>query len=60
MTKQEHRDGTISLYKNQLISAGDFMTAVLNEAIRKLEESEIPTKKIEDWVVKIEKDWINI
>lgn len=54
---EEHRQGLILLYKDQITESGKFMTVVLEEALRKLEETNIKPKKIEDWVVKLEKDF---
>lgn len=54
-----HRKGLIELYENQLEEAGTFMSIVLKEAIRKLKETKLNPKKVEDWVIKLEKTWIN-
>lgn len=54
------RKGLIELYNNQLEDAGPFMTLVLNEAIRKLNETELEPKRIENWVVNLEKSWNKI
>jgi hypothetical protein len=51
----EHRKGLKELYFNQLLESGNFMMAVLTEAIRKLNYTDIDPKKIEDWVTKLEK-----
>jgi len=55
----------LELYQSQLESANSFMKIVLTEAIRKLNESnlscrKISCRKIENWVVRLEKDWMNI
>lgn len=54
------RKGLIELYNNQLEDAGPFMTLVLNEAIRKLNETELEPRRVEDWVVNLEKSWNKI
>jgi hypothetical protein len=54
------RKGLIELYSNQLQDAGPFMTLVLNEAIRKLNETELELRRVEDWVVNLEKSWNKI
>lgn len=54
---EEHRQGLILIYKDQITESDKFMTVVLEEALRKLEETNIKPKKIEDWVVKLEKDF---
>lgn len=56
----EHRNGTIRLYESQLEDAGEFMTFILKEAIRKLKETELSTHKIEKWVIKLEKTYMKI
>ena len=57
----EHRNGLTNLYENQLEKTDSlFMKMVLKEALRKLKESELPPKKIENWVVRLEKNWRNI
>lgn len=47
----------ILLYENQLPDEGEFMTLVLTEAIRKLRDTNLPIRKIENWVIKLEKTW---
>jgi hypothetical protein len=54
-----HRMKLTELYKNQLGESGEFMGLVLKEAIRKLNVG-VPPKKVEDWVVSLEKSWMNI
>ena len=54
---EEHRQGLILLYKNQVVESDKFMTVILTEAIRKLEKSNLNPKKVENWVVKLEKDF---
>lgn len=55
-SKEEHRQGLINLYYDQLENKQDttFMKAVLNEAIRRLELGRDP-KKVENWVVQQDK-----
>jgi hypothetical protein len=53
----KHRTGLIELYEDQIQDAGPFMTIVLEEALRKLKETQLDPKKIEDWVVRLEKSW---
>ena len=50
----------IRLYENQLHEAGPFMTLVLNEAMHKLKESNIHPKRVENWVVRLERNWRKI
>ena len=57
---QDHRRGLTLLYNDQLRLSGPFMTIVLTEAIRKLNETEIKPSKIEKWVIRLEKDFRNI
>ncbi len=57
------RTGLIEMYTDQLKTAGPFMTAVLKEAVRKLrdtDEKRLPRKKIENWVIRLEKDFRTI
>jgi hypothetical protein len=56
----KHRIGLIELYEDQIQDAGPFMTIVLEEAVRKLKETQLEPKKIEDWVVRLEKSWMTI
>ena len=56
----KHRIGLIELYEDQIQYAGTFMTIVLEEALRKLKETPLDPKKIEDWVVRLEKNWMTI
>lgn len=56
-SNEEHRQGLINLYNDQITDSDKFMKIVLEEAIRKLHESNIKPKKVEDWVVKLEKDF---
>lgn len=60
--REEHRKGLIDLYESQLRDTKDkpFMKIVLKEALRKLKKGNLPPKRIENWVVKLEKDWRNI
>lgn len=66
MEKENYRKGLIELYQSQLSdleTEGDypFMCLVLKEAIRKLVECpSLDAKRIENWVVKLEKDWRNV
>jgi hypothetical protein len=58
MTTQEHTDSLLRLYIEQLESEseGEFMVLVLHRAIRKLRGGVKP-KKVENWVVTMEKNW---
>ncbi len=56
----KHRIGLIELYEDQIQESGPFMTIVLEEAVRKLKETQLEPKKIEDWVVRLEKSWRTI
>jgi len=61
ITEEDHRSGLFKLYLTQLTSEqSEFMKLVLIEAIRKLECDTIHPKKIEKWVVRLEKDYRNI
>ena len=53
---KEYRQGLIKLYKDQQESETNFMYAVLKKAILALESGRNPTD-IEDWVVKMEKEY---
>lgn len=57
ITTQEHREGLINLYEEQIVSATSFMTCVLTSALYKLKNTDIKPKKIENWVVKLEKTY---
>ncbi len=57
---QEHRDGLIIHYENQIKCAGPFMKVVLTEAIRKLNESSLNPTQVEEWVIRLEKDFRTI
>lgn len=53
---QEHREGLIEMYNIQLINEQlPFMQEVLKQALRYLENTNVNPKKIENWVVKLEK-----
>lgn len=59
---EEHRQGTIALYEDQLREAKElgltFMPIVLKQAIRKLKltgKYQMKPSKIEQWVVDLEK-----
>ena len=56
-TIDEHRQGLIELYKDQLEHKTDttFMEDVLKEAIRRLELNANP-QRVENWVVKRDKE----
>ena len=56
-TIEEHRQGLIDLYMNQLKYRNDtvFMKSVLKEAVRRLYTKDSSPNKIENWVVKSEK-----
>lgn len=60
MKAEMWRKGLFNVYQLQVIEAGPFMKIVLKEAIRKLKETDIHPSKIENWVVKLEKDWMKI
>lgn len=51
-----HRKGLIELYNKQILYETKFMKLVLENAIHKLENKKNP-KKVEDWVVDLEKKW---
>jgi macrodomain Ter protein organizer (MatP/YcbG family) len=59
-TIEEHRRGLIDLYMDQLQQKNDtvFMKCVLREAIRRLMIKNNDPKKIENWVVKHDKETI--
>lgn len=54
-----HKESLIELYNNQMYGSTEFMKIVLREAIRKLEHN-IDPKKVEDWVVKLERAWMKV
>jgi hypothetical protein len=56
-----YKEGLIRLYEDQVSKEHEttFMKLVLNEAIRKLKETDLEPKRIERWVVKLEKTWRN-
>ncbi len=56
-TEQEWRRELITFYEGLLIGAGPFTSIVLNEAIRKLKESDLHPKRVEKWFVNLEKAW---
>ena len=56
----EHREGLIIHYENQAQTAGPFMKIVLKEAIRKLNESDLNPSQVEEWVIRLEKDFRTI
>ena len=60
INSRQHREGLISLYEEQVGEAGSFMKVVLMEAIRKLKESKVEPSQVEDWVVRLEKDFRTI
>jgi hypothetical protein len=55
MTVEEHKEGLIGLYEGQMEDAGPFMKVVLTEALRKLRESDLNPKRVEKWVINLEK-----
>lgn len=59
---ESHKKGLLKLYKNQLKTEKEskFMTMVLKSAINKLKNSTISSKKIENWVINLEKLWRKI
>ena len=64
-TEQQHREGLIKLYDDILSKSGGhknrpFQFAVFTEALRKLKETDIRPKKIEEWVIRLEKSWSKI
>jgi len=56
MDKETHKIGLIDLYENQKDGSAEFMKLVLDSAIHKLKNG-IKPKKVEDWVIGIEKIW---
>lgn len=53
---QEHREGLIEMYESMLFDGeSSFMTPVLEQALRYLKKTKVNPKKIERWVVKLEK-----
>lgn len=63
MKKQDiktHREGLIEIYNSQMEDTGPFMKIVLKEALRKLKETNLNPKDIENWVVNLEKGWMKI
>ena len=59
ITLEEHKNGLIDLYKSQKRYGRPFTNMMLNEAIRKLNAGVDP-KKVENWVVTVEKAWWKI
>jgi hypothetical protein len=58
--QKKNRLKLINLYESQLTDSGKFMTIVLTEAIRKLKEiPNVDINKVENWVVKLEKTYMN-
>ena len=61
MTKREqkrqvHREKLILMYESMLFDGEtSFMKPVLKKALRYLKESKVNPKKVENWVVKLEK-----
>ena len=51
-----YKNGLIQLYRDQLTKAGPYMTQILQKATRELKAGKNPTK-VEDWVVKMEKEY---
>jgi len=60
MSIESHRAGTILLYTDQIQGEGEFMTAVLNVAIRRLKETPQHPKSVEDFVAECEKAWLKL
>lgn len=70
MNEQEHREGLIKMYeafKFESYSEEDpdiielpFQHLIMTEALRKLKETKLHPKKIENWVVGLEKAWSKI
>lgn len=60
ITIDAHRKGLIDLYNKQLEDANQYMVIVLQEAIRKLRETDIHPYDIENWVIRLENDWVRV
>lgn len=56
-TKEQHRQDLLDLYENISREESTYMKAVLIEAVRRLTETNIKPKRVENWVVKCEKQW---
>jgi hypothetical protein len=58
ITKEEHRNGLVIMYADEVNFSmpGSFKQVLFKEALRKLGAGVDP-KKVEDWVVNIEKAW---
>lgn len=56
---KEHTERLIKLYESQLKDSSSFMKIVLTEAIRKLKVGHLDPERVENWVVKLEKDFRN-
>jgi hypothetical protein len=58
ITTEEHKNGLIMMYNDALSSSmpGGFKKVLFKEALRKLDAGVEP-KKVEDWVVNLEKSW---
>ena len=55
-TIEEYKTGLIELYEDQHRPGRPFMNMLLKEAIRKL-KCNVDPKKVENWVVRVEKAW---
>jgi hypothetical protein len=58
VTVEEHRNGLVIMYADEVNFSmpGSFKQILFKEALRKLSVGVEP-KKVEDWVVRLEKDW---
>ena len=57
-SKEEYKIQLLKLWKEQLAQGEtQYMTIVMTEAIRKLEETDLDPKAVENWVVLLEKTW---
>lgn len=55
-----HRLWLINHYEHSIREGRPFMNAVLIEAIRKLRETDVHPRYVENWVVTLEKNWRTI